>query len=150
MIFVGVGSSNPLFMRQRRYWAAVGRFSKIDVSVSRYEYRPTIYNQFNLYGSGFPTCLYRSMGARPYDYRWLYKCQHALSNSRIYHNCQPFYRLIGSKPCSQSQSRQKLIPFARCWILPPQTGHAVSSEATNGKDDDSSSFQCPIRRCVHS
>ena len=48
MIFVGVGSPNPLFIRQRRYRAAVGRFYKIDVSVSRYEYRP-IYNQFNLY-----------------------------------------------------------------------------------------------------
>ena len=31
MIFVGVGSPNPLFIRQRRYRAAVGRFSKIDV-----------------------------------------------------------------------------------------------------------------------
>ena len=55
MIFVGVGSPNPLFIRQRRYRASVGQFSKIDVSVSRYESQPTIYNLFNLYGSGFPT-----------------------------------------------------------------------------------------------
>ena len=150
-------------MRQRRYRAAVGRFSKIDVSVSRYESGPmpfrlsrNLQHRDNLQSIqpvrfGISN-LYRSMGEGtcPYDYRWLYKCQHALSNSRFYHNCQPFYRLIGSKPCSQSQSRQKLIPFARCWILPPQTGHAVSSEATDSKDDDSSSFQCPIRRCVHS
>ena len=35
--FVGVGSPNPLFTRQRRFRAAVGRFSKINVLVSRYE-----------------------------------------------------------------------------------------------------------------
>ena len=38
---VGVGFPNPLFTHQRRFWTSVGLFSKIDVSVSRYEYRPT-------------------------------------------------------------------------------------------------------------
>ena len=40
--FVGIGFPNPLVTHQRRLRTAVGRFSKIDVSVSRYEYRPTI------------------------------------------------------------------------------------------------------------
>ena len=53
--FVGVGSPNPLFIRQRRFRSSVGQFSKIDVSVSRYESRPTIYNRFNPYGLSFAT-----------------------------------------------------------------------------------------------
>ena len=40
--FVGVGRPNPLVTHQRRLRTAVGRFSKIDVSVPRYEFRPTI------------------------------------------------------------------------------------------------------------
>ena len=47
--------AQPFFTRQSRFRAAVGRFSKIDVQDSRYEYRPTIYNQLNLYGLDFPT-----------------------------------------------------------------------------------------------
>ena len=40
--FLGVGFPNPLVTHQRRLPTAIGRLSKIDVSVSRYEYRPTI------------------------------------------------------------------------------------------------------------
>ena len=42
--FVGVGFPNPLVAHQRPFWTSVGRFSKIDVSMSRYESRPTIYS----------------------------------------------------------------------------------------------------------
>ena len=82
--FVGVGLPNPLFTRQRRFRVSVGRFSKIDVSVSRYESRPTIYNQFNPSGLGFPTRFGQwAREPRPYDYRQLYTCQHALTIQEI-------------------------------------------------------------------
>ena len=76
MILVGVGFPNPLFTHesplraQGRFRSSVGRFSKIDVSVSRYESRRTIYNQFNLYGLGFPTRFGEwAREPRPYDCR---------------------------------------------------------------------------------
>ena len=58
---------------------SVGRFAKIDVLASRYESRPTIYNQLNVYRLGVPSRVGQwARKPRPYDYRQFYKCQHAL------------------------------------------------------------------------
>ena len=76
--FVGVGFPNSLVTHQRRLRTAVDRFSKIDVSVPRYEFRPTINSTRMVWG--FQPALVNGEGTSPLRLRTvLHKCQHALA-----------------------------------------------------------------------